>query len=138
MANVVIKVTSLNIDPFSFHHLQGRRAYWQVVSGSQTWYPPTDVIETAEGIIIQVEIAGMKDGEIKITLDEQFLLISGNRPNKKEKCAYHQLEIGYGSFQTGIKLSSPVDIEKIEAVYEDGFLEVLLPKLTPRQIDIKD
>jgi HSP20 family protein len=101
---------------------------WQVVAGSHSWYPPTDVYETEDKFTVRIEAAGMKKGEFFITLDKQLLLIEGRRPSLNETCYYHQMEIGFGEFRNGVELSSPVIAEQVTAVYEDGFLELILPK----------
>lgn len=111
---------------------------WQVVAGSHCWCPPTDVYETDDQITVRVEAAGMKKGEFFITLDKQLLLIEGRRPSLSENGAYHQMEIGFGEFRNGVELSSPVITEQVTAVYEDGFLELTLPKQKPRRVEIKD
>jgi HSP20 family molecular chaperone IbpA len=47
------------------------------------------------------------------------------------------MEIDYGEFASEVKVPLRVDSDKIEATYSDGFLKVVLPKATPREIDIK-
>lgn len=138
MTDVIIRIKPLKADSFTFHQLRGGRSVWQVVAGSLSWCPPTDVYETDDQITVRVEAAGMKKGEFFITLDKQLLLIEGRRPSLSETCAYHQMEIGFGEFRNGVELSSPVITEQVTAVYEDGFLELTLPKQKPRRVEIKD
>lgn len=138
MTDVIIQVKPLKTDSFTFHHLQGGRSFWQVVAGSHSWYPPTDVYEIEDQISVKVEAAGMKKGEFTITVDKQLLLIEGSRPNLSEICAYHQMEIGFGEFRIGIELSSPVVADQIKADYEDGFLNLTLSKQKPHRINIKE
>ncbi len=101
------------------------------------WQPPTDVYETEQSIVVQVEIAGMHDSEFTISLDNRTLSISGVRQGPGEQGAYYQMEIPAGEFLSMIKLPSAVDYDKVEAVYKDGFLRVVLPKAKPDQIEVK-
>lgn len=101
------------------------------------WQPPTDVYETEKSIVVQVEIAGMNNSEFTISLDNRTLSISGIRPGPGEQGAYYQMEIPAGEFISMIKLPIAVDYEKVEAVYQDGFLRVVLPKAKPDQIEVK-
>ena len=101
---------------------------WQV--RSTLWRPPTDIFETEENLIIKVEIAGMRDDEIEVAVENNLLVISGNRTDIPEQRAYyHQMEIQSGKFEITAELPVPVDVEKAGAIYKDGFLTITLPKL---------
>lgn len=102
------------------------------------WQPPTDVYETEEAIVVQIEIAGMRDSEFVISLEKRILAIGGVRPYSVGNGAYHQMEIPSGEFVTMVDLPAPVDYERVEAEYSDGFLRVVLPKAKPSRIDISE
>ena len=108
---------------------------WQVQSS--IWSPPTDVYETDDAYTVRVEIAGMREDDFEVAVENSTLLISGNRPDIPERRAYHQMEIRFGKFATAIGLPSPVDIDRAVAQYADGFLTVILPKLKPNQIKVE-
>jgi len=99
-------------------------------SAEQTWKPPVDIYETAEEIVVLVEIAGMKKKDIKVTIEDDLLKISGLRPDysPSAKMKLHQMEIDYGSFQRIVKIALPIDTENISAKYNEGFLQITLPK----------
>ncbi|MBI5351777.1 MAG: Hsp20/alpha crystallin family protein [Chloroflexi bacterium] len=99
---------------------------WQV--RSHVWSPPTDEYETEESYIVLVEIAGMRDDDFEISLENNTLLISGTRPDLLERRAYQQMEIRFGKFATSVNLPGPIDIEQARAEYQDGFLTIILPK----------
>lgn len=100
---------------------------WQV--RSSLWRPPTDIFETEESFIIKVEIAGMRDDDIEVAVENNLLLISGNRSDMPEQRAYyHQMEIQSGKFEITAEIPVPVDVEQAGAVYKDGFLTITLPK----------
>ena len=118
--------------------LSGMRAIgWQVSVHSYEWSPPTDVYETDASFVVRVEAAGMRDSEFKINAEDNFLVISGIRSESPERRVYHQMEIRFGEFSTAVELPLGVDVSKAEAEYEDGFLNVILPKLKPTNISIK-
>jgi HSP20 family protein len=116
----------------------GMRAIgWQVGIHSYEWSPPTDVYETDASFVVRVEAAGMRESEFKINVEDNFLVISGIRSESPERRVYHQMEIRFGEFSTAVELPIGVDVSKADAEYEDGFLNVILPKLKPANINIK-
>jgi HSP20 family protein len=94
------------------------------------------VFETEDKIIVRVEIAGMHEGDFSVNFDQGILQITGIRPEVPEKRAFHQMEIHFGEFLTEVEILIPIDLEKIDAVYQDGFLRVGLSKALPKQIKI--
>ena len=95
---------------------------------SHVWSPPTDEYENEETYVVLVEIAGMRDNDFEISLENNILLVSGSRPDFLERRAYQQMEIRFGKFETAVQLPGPVDIEQTRAEYQDGFLTIILPK----------
>ena len=128
MADVILKIQSPEGVKFSPQKVRNVRPVWQVASGSNAWCPPTDVIERERDFLVLVEVAGMQGGKFVITLDQRTLVIQGERSSLNEPCSYHQMEIGFGSFCTGVELSTSVEVEEARANYEDGFLRIVLPK----------
>ena len=110
---------------------------WQVGIRSYAWSPSTDVFETESSFVIRVEIAGMKEEDFSISVDKDFLVVSGVRCESQEKRAYQQMEIRYGEFSTAVELLSGLDVDKAEAIYKDGFLTITLPKVKSTQVNIK-
>ncbi|MDY6874851.1 MAG: Hsp20/alpha crystallin family protein [Chloroflexota bacterium] len=103
---------------------------WVVCQHTRAWQPPTDVYEDNAGLVVQVEIAGMRAEDFSISLAGQTLVIAGGRIDSASKQTYHQMEIRFGEFRTEVYLPWPVEPEDVEANYEDGFLKVRL--LRPR------
>lgn len=108
---------------------------WQVYSS--VWSPPTDLFESEEALVVRVEIAGMKEEDFEVALENNVLLIAGTRSDSPERRAYHQMEIRFGKFATSVALPAPVDAEAARAEYKDGFLTVSLPKAKPNQIKVE-
>jgi HSP20 family protein len=112
-----------------------RREVLQTISWhvrSSVWSPPTDVYETEMNYVIKVEIAGMRDEDFDVALETNTLLISGYRPDRNERRAYHQMEIRFGRFELAVEIPLSVDMEKAAAEYKDGFLMIVIPKSTPK------
>ncbi|HEU5100129.1 MAG TPA: Hsp20/alpha crystallin family protein [Roseiflexaceae bacterium] len=101
-----------------------------VITQREVWRPPTDVYETESAVVVRIEMAGMRDAEIAITLDERGLRIEGQRPERRDDrpLSYHQMGINYGAFAVEVFLARPFDHEHVTARYDDGFLFVELPK----------
>lgn len=108
------------------------RTNWRVGRPTRLWQPPTDVYETEDAIIVQVEIAGVQSADFRIELFDHILCISGTRvdPNSEQR-AFYQMELRFGDFRTEAEIPVPVDKDRLGAEYGDGFLRVTLPKLPP-------
>jgi HSP20 family protein len=104
---------------------------WQVRLQSHVWSPPTDLYEVEDAYLVRVEIAGMRQQDFSVTLENNFLIVRGVRSETPERRAYHQMEIRFGEFSTVVAIPGPVNAEKSTAEYEDGFLIVSLPRSAP-------
>ena len=130
---------------FSPEQSSSKKPKFVLSSGSEKWsarlhiwQPATDLYETEEDYIVQVEIAGMREAEFTISLEHRTLLIRGVRNVPNNARAYYQMEISSGEFLTSIELPGPVISDQIEANYSDGFLKIILPKARPSHVDIKN
>lgn len=123
----------IELDRLFSHGLQGP---WTALYGQSSFRPPTDVYETEETLCIRVEIAGMKTEDFRVAFIEGALVIAGVRRDPTTKQGYHQMEIGWGPFQTEVTINIPVRADAIEATYSDGFLTVELPKARRRHIPV--
>lgn len=106
---------------------------WQV--RANIWSPPTDVYETEDGFVVKVEVAGMREEDFEVGIENSVLMISGSRPALNERCAYYQMEIRSGKFEIAIDIPAPIEVEKALAEYKDGFLMIHLPKINRHQIE---
>lgn len=108
----------------------------------KTWEPSVDVYETENKVVILIELAGVKEDEIEVTVDNKVVTIRGDRKDIKRgiRRTYSQMEILWGPFERNIPLTTNVDVSQVKAYYESGFLEIVLPKLNDdkyRQVNIK-
>jgi HSP20 family protein len=108
---------------------------WQV--HSSIWTPPTDVYETETGLIVKVEIAGMREEDFEVVVEEQILMIRGVRADASERRAYHQMEIRSGKFEIALGLPSGIDLDQASAEYNLGFLTINFPRLQAKQIEVE-
>jgi HSP20 family protein len=103
------------------------------------WNPPTDVYETCESMVIKMEIPGVKEENIDVSVENNLLLIRGRRleeaPLRKEN--YYLMEISYGRFERVFALPSGLSLKDIAAEYKDGFLRVSIPKSKARTEGVK-
>ena len=109
-----------------------RQSHQSILQRSATWRPLADIRESAEMLTVKIELAGMKEEEIDVTLYEDALVVSGERheePERNENVYYHEAQIRYGPFRIEVLLLLPIDREGVRARYENGFLWVDLPKL---------
>jgi HSP20 family protein len=98
------------------------------------WSPLADVCETAERLIIKLELAGVKREEIGIALEGDRLIVRGSRTEAAPAgiLTYHQMEINYGYFERVFHLRHGVREEDIAAHFDDGFLTISITKSPPR------
>jgi HSP20 family protein len=96
------------------------------------WRPNTDVFESAEEMIILVELAGVRKEEVQLTLKGNILKLSGERRLFRDKAdmAYRNMEVNFGPFERNLYLHESVDPDSIQAHYRDGFLEIKIQKRT--------
>jgi len=104
---------------------------------ASVWAPPTDIYETEENFVVRIEMAGMRDEDFEVAVENNMLMISGNRPDLNERRAYHQMEIRFGKFEVAIEIPVPVEIDRATAEYKDGFLRMQLPKANPKTIKVE-
>lgn len=97
---------------------------------SNPWQPPTDVYETPDEIVVKMSISGIKSDDIHVAFSNDILTISGYIPDAShhEKTCFYLVEIRYGYFERSVFIPKPIDTDKIQASYKDGFLQVVLPK----------
>ncbi len=104
-----------------------------VPEGSFMWSPAVDVIEREKEVIVKADLPAVNKKDIKIKVNPESVSISGEvkKEKKEESETYHREERIYGRFNRVISLPVEVDPEKAEAKFENGVLEITLPKIKP-------
>lgn len=105
------------------------------------WQPAIDVFETEKAIVVRVELAGVRRGDVQVSVDGDVLRIRGVRrsPSESDVELLHRMEIAFGPFERSLSIPIPFEREQVAAHLADGFLRVTLPKRLPakRQIEIE-
>ena len=88
------------------------------------WCPAADVYRTAYGWIVKVDLAGIRPGDIELTIDGPLLRISGLRRDATcgEDVSHYQLEITYSRFEKTIQFPRSIERAAIDRDYHDGLL----------------
>lgn len=93
--------------------------------------PKMNVSEDETAIEISVELPGMNEKDIEVSLDKNVLTVKGEKKEEIENkdTSYHHLERSYGTFQRSVRISEEVDSNDIKASFKDGLLLISLPKV---------
>lgn len=117
--------------PF-FGRVQGRdlQAGAADRSALASWMPVANVSETDAGYLIKAELPEVRKEDVKVTVDEGVITLSGERRNEQEHKdeKVHRIESCYGSFSRSFRLPEDADIEAIQAESRDGVLRIRVPK----------
>jgi len=132
------------IDPFRelasfFENFAEGSGKDQLTAG--TFVPPVDVYEDEHNLILKLEVPGVNEEDLNVSVENDTLTIQGERKFEKEEKEenFHRIERRYGSFTRTFKLPNTVDSDKVEAGYEKGILKITLAKRAeakPKQIKV--
>lgn len=108
----------------------------------KTFHPATEITEQDGHYLLSIDVPGIRKDDIKINVTDNVLTVSGERKReeKTEDSKVRRVERSYGSFKRSFTLPNTIDADQIEAHYEDGVLELSLPKAPTAQaktIEIK-
>jgi HSP20 family protein len=111
-------------------------SFW---SGKRDFIPSLDMKETEKDYQVAVELPGMDEKDIHLALEENTLVIRGEKKQEKEEKEenYYVKEMSYGSFHRSIALPQEVEIDKVNASFNKGILTVFLPKSTKAKNNVK-
>jgi len=97
------------------------------------WLPNTDAWITEDGLVIKVELAGLRREDLELSMEGNTLRINGRRADgcRGEGCPCNFLimEINYGEFESVIELPEGFDLSQARATYQNGFLRIDVPKV---------
>lgn len=91
--------------------------------------PPANIIESKFDFRIEIAAPGFEKSDFKVDLDKNSLTISLDKnvdENSEEK--YNLREFNFNSFKRSFRVSDKINSEKINAIYKNGLLQVVLPK----------
>jgi HSP20 family protein len=116
-------------------------ARFPVVDSTGGWFPPVDIVEEGDQIVLRAEIPGVAKDEIEVQVENGTITLRGEKKQEKQvetENAY-RVERYYGGFTRSFVLPTSIDSDRIKATYKDGVLEVVLPKAEeakPRKIKV--
>jgi HSP20 family protein len=133
MSIVRYKLDLNDFVPTSFSHLVDRffsESTGRSDGSTYSFVPKVDIIENEKAFEIQVAVPGMNKEDFKIDLKDNYLTVSGERKYTKERNENHfsSIETQYGSFTRTFALPENVNAENIDAKYNNGILELVVPK----------
>jgi HSP20 family protein len=106
-----------------------------------TSYPPVNVWEDEDKLLVETELPGMNLQDLEIFVSGNQLTIKGERKSPTfENATWHRRERGYGTFSRVYELPEPVDADHVQAQFHNGVLRLELPKqedAKPRRITVK-
>jgi HSP20 family protein len=108
---------------------------------ARRWMPPMDLLETDEHFVLRADLPGMTESDVNIELEDNVLTVSGERKAEHEdkREGFYRMERAFGSFSRSLTLPKGVDPETVNASFDQGVLEVRIPKpeqRKPRKINI--
>lgn len=94
------------------------------------WAPKVDIYEDEDSIVLEADLPGVKPDDFKLSIENFKLTLSGERKFEKENSGdnYHRVERGYGTFTRTFTLPSTVNVDEVNADFNNGVLRVTLPK----------
>ena len=114
-------------------------------SDAESWAIPLDVVRDGEAVVVRASIPGVKPEDVKVTIDESVLTVTGHTETEQttEQGTYLMRERRTGSFRRSLRLPDSVDAEKAVSTYEAGVLTVTLPKIEAKKakqltVEVKD
>jgi HSP20 family protein len=106
------------------------------------WSPLVDIVEDDREYLIKAELPEVRKEDVKVTVENGVLSVSGERKYEKEEKnrKYHRIERAYGSFVRSFTVPDDADASKVSAEFKDGVLKVRLAKnetARPKAIEVK-
>jgi len=127
------------------HRLEDFWSFWPSLRRfpfeSREWVPAVDMYEKDDKYMVKAEVPGMKEEDVDVSVVGDRLTIKGEKKAESEvkEENYYRSERSYGSFFRSIDLPADADPDRIEASYDDGVLEVTIPKtaaVKPKKVKV--
>ena len=111
-------------------------------AATTAWAPALDISERKDAYLVTVELPGVEPDDLQITLEDGLLTIQGERhfAHDSSEQQFHRVERRYGAFRRSITLPAQVQAEQIEASFDNGVLQVVVPKMEeakPKRIQVR-
>jgi len=98
--------------------------------GERRWIPAMDIAESDDSLVLRTDLPGVKEDDVQIEVKDGVLTISGERKDEHEEKGedFHRVERSFGRFSRALSLPDRVDPDKVDAKFDNGVLEVRIPK----------
>ena len=105
------------------------------------WVPAMDLVESGDHYVLRADLPGVSEQDINVELDSGVLRISGERKSQstEDRGGFRRIERSYGTYARSVSLPKGVDADAVQASFENGVLEVTIPKpeqIKPRKVSI--
>ena len=123
-------------------HALGLHGQPQGSDRAMAWAPALDISERKDAYLVTVELPGVEAEDLDITLEDGLLTIQGERQFTSESSEqqFHRVERRYGAFRRSITLPAQVQAEQIQASFDNGVLQIVVPKMEeakPKRIQVR-
>ena len=114
----------------SFFQTRGTEA-----NGQRRWMPAMDLVETEDDLVLKADLPGLSEDDINVEVNDNVLTISGERraEHERKEDGYHRVERSFGHFSRSVTVPDGIDESKVTATFNDGVLEVRIPKPEERK-----
>jgi HSP20 family protein len=111
-------------------------------AGSRQWGPAVDIVENDKELLLAADLPGVKLEDVEVKIENGTLTLSGSRKfeNEDTNNGYRRTERRYGEFHREFALPGGVDPTKVEAAFDNGVLNVTIPKkeiARPRTVKVE-
>jgi HSP20 family protein len=102
---------------------------------ARRWVPAMDLVEDKDDLVLRADLPGLTEDDVNIAVKDGVLTISGERrtEEKKQEEGYYRVERAFGSFSRSLTLPDGIDPEQVNAEFDNGVLEVRIPKPEERK-----
>ena len=102
---------------------------------ARRWVPAMDLVEEGDSLVLRADLPGLGHDDVNVEVKDGVLTISGERKaeQRKEEQGYYRVERSFGSFSRSLTLPEGIDPDKVSAEFDNGVLEVRIPKPEERK-----
>jgi HSP20 family protein len=102
---------------------------------ARRWVPAMDLVEEDDSLVLRADLPGLSEDDVNVEVKDGVLTISGERKaeERKEEKGYYRVERSFGSFSRSLTLPEGIDPDKVSAEFDNGVLEVRIPKPEERK-----
>jgi HSP20 family protein len=99
------------------------------------WVPAMDLVETDDNLVLRADLPGLSRDDVEIEIKDGVLTVSGERKAEHEEKSegFYRVERTFGRFSRSLSLPEGIDADRVAADFEDGVLEVRIPKPEARK-----